>query len=382
MTVAENLAFPLKNRGMPRDEDLCAGCGDRAAARPDAVSRPQGDAADGGRQAEDLARPRPRAARRGGDPVRRTADRDRSAPEVGAALEAEGAAPRARPDDDLRDPRPDRGADLRRHGGRHAGRPGRAERHAAGAVREARAYLRRLLHRLAGHEHPAGRRAGPARAPVGPPDRAAAQLRQASARREDRDRRAPGIRDGRGSRGRPAERACRADRRSRAHALCTRARRRAAARGACPERHCASPAATSASISIPRTFTSMRTAGWSRERPDGEDRQPESVAAGAAGVRAGRVLGDRAVDDGRELFGAGHVRQQPVLLERRRLVQGPARSVDRARRPLLRVALAQPVLLRRRARDRDPARHPGGAVDAARRLARRRLPRSSSRCRC
>ena len=67
----------------------------------------------------------------------------------------------------------------------------------------------------------------------GPPDRAAAQLRQASARREDRDRRAPGIRDGRGSRGRPAERACRADRRSRAHALCTRARRRAAARGAC-----------------------------------------------------------------------------------------------------------------------------------------------------
>ena len=183
-------------------QDRRAGCGDRAAARPHAVSRPQGDAADGGRQAEDLARPRPRAARRGGDPVRRAADRDRSAPEVGAALEAEGAAPRARPDDDLRDPRPDRGADLRRHGGRHAGRPGRAERHAAGAVREARAYLRRLLHRLAGHEHPARRRAGPARAPVGPPDRAAAQLRQASAGREDRDRRAPGVRAGRGARGR------------------------------------------------------------------------------------------------------------------------------------------------------------------------------------
>ena len=36
---------------------------------------------------------------------------------MGAALEAEGAPPRARSDDDLRHPRPDRGADLRRQGG-------------------------------------------------------------------------------------------------------------------------------------------------------------------------------------------------------------------------------------------------------------------------
>ena len=60
------------------------------------------------------------------------------APEVGAALEAEGAAPRARPHDDLRDARPDRGADLRRHGGRDARRQGGADRHAGGAVRAAR----------------------------------------------------------------------------------------------------------------------------------------------------------------------------------------------------------------------------------------------------
>ena len=49
---------------------------------------------------------------------------------MGAALEAEGRASRARPADDLRDARPDRGADLRRQGRRDEGRQGRADRHA------------------------------------------------------------------------------------------------------------------------------------------------------------------------------------------------------------------------------------------------------------
>ena len=59
-----------------------------------------------------------------------------------------------------------------------------------------------------------------------------------------------------------------------------------------------------------------------------------------------RLLGRRAADDGGELFGAGHVREQPVLLERHRLVPGAARRLDRPRRALPRQRPAQPPLLR------------------------------------
>ena len=114
-----------------------------------------------------------------------------------------------------------------------------------------------------------------------------------------------------------------------------------------------------------RMFTSMPTAVWSRGLPDGQDRQPEGLVPGAAGVSGGRVLRDPAADDGRELFDAGHVRQQPVLLERRRLVQGIARSLDRSRRALPGLARPQPAVLRHHPRDRGAARHRGGAVDAA-----------------
>ena len=131
----------------------------------------------------------------------------------------------------------------------------------------------------------------------------------------------------------------------------------------------------SGSCSIPPMFTSMPTAVWSRGLPDGQDRQPEGLVPGAAGVPDRRVLRDPAADDGRELFDAGHLRQQPVLLERRRLVQGTARSLDRSRRALPRLARPQSAVLRHHPRDRGAARHRGGAVDAARRLARRRLPR-------
>src|SRR3954462_13948725 len=94
-------------------------------------------------------------------------------------------------------------------------------------------------------------------------------------------------------------------------------------------------------------FMSMPTAASSRELPDGQDHQPEGLVSGAAGIPGGGVLRHPAVDDGGELFDAGHLRQQPVLLERRRLVQGTAGSIKRSRRTLLCVALAQPVLLRR-----------------------------------
>src|SRR5712675_602426 len=100
-------------------------------------------------------------------------------------------------------------------------------------------------------------------------------------------------------------------------------------------------------------FMSTPTACWSRDRPNGQDRQPESLVPGAAGVPGGGVLGHPAVDDGGELFDAGYLRQQPVLLERRRLVQGIARSVDRSRRTFPGLAVAQPVFLRRDPRDRS-----------------------------
>src|SRR5664279_5735928 len=119
-----------------------------------------------------------------------------------------------------------------------------------------------------------------------------------------------------------------------------------------------------ASCSIRRTFTSTPTAFWSRGI-NGQDRQPESLVPGAAGVSGGGVLGRAAADDGGELFDAGHLRQQPVLLERRRLVQGITRSLDRSRRALPGLVVAQPVFLRDDSCDRGAARHRGGAIDAA-----------------
>src|SRR2546430_3329221 len=99
------------------------------------------------------------------------------------------------------------------------------------------------------------------------------------------------------------------------------------------------------SSSIPRMFTSMPTAAWSKGRRNGQDHQPKGLVPGAAGVSGGGVLGDPAADDGRELFDAGHLRQQSILLERRRLVQGIAGSDDRSWRTVSGVAVAQPVFL-------------------------------------
>src|ERR1700681_92054 len=120
---------------------------------------------------------------------------------------------------------------------------------------------------------------------------------------------------------------------------------------------------------------SMPTAVWWRDRCNGQDHQPKGLVPGAAGVSGGGVLGHPAADDGGELFDAGHLRQQSVLLEWRRLVQGIARSVDRSRRTVPGVAVAQSVFLRRDPRDRGSAWYRGGAFDAARRLAGRRLSR-------
>jgi glycerol transport system ATP-binding protein len=89
MTVRDNLAFPLRNRGM--DEAYVAARVQQIAQddRHGGHARPQGARADGGCQAEDQPRPRHGARGRERHPVRRAADGDRPAHEVGAAHAAE-----------------------------------------------------------------------------------------------------------------------------------------------------------------------------------------------------------------------------------------------------------------------------------------------------
>ena len=89
------------------------------------------------------------------------------------------------------------------------------------------AHLRRLFHRLARHEHRCrprceGREATDRR----PYHRARPQLRRLAAGRQDRDRRAAGIRRRRAAGAGPAVGQYRADRRSRPHPLRARSRRR------------------------------------------------------------------------------------------------------------------------------------------------------------
>ena len=139
MTVAQNLAFPLRNRQRPGERGRRGASREIAAhARPDADPEQEGARPHRRREAEGVARPRPGSPGRLRHPLRRAAHRHRPASQVAAPLEAEGAAPRARPHHGLRHARPDRGADLRRHGGGDVRRRGRADRHAGGSVRAAR----------------------------------------------------------------------------------------------------------------------------------------------------------------------------------------------------------------------------------------------------
>ena len=138
MTSPENLAFPLKNRGVERGA-IKARVAEIAAllGLTEHLSR-RARGTDCRSQAEDLAGARAGARRRRRHAVRRAADRDRSRAQVAAALEAEGGAPRARPDDDLCHARPDRGADLRRQGRGDEGRPRGADRDAGASCSSSR----------------------------------------------------------------------------------------------------------------------------------------------------------------------------------------------------------------------------------------------------
>ena len=167
----------------------------------------------------------------------------------------------------------------------------------------------------------------------------------------------------------------RADRRSRAHPLRARARRRREIRGTGAGGSFGLRTSRRARVrSVARSRLRRQPSGRGELLMDKTVNQKAWFLVLPVFLVRG-VLGDPAADDGGELFDAGHLRQQPVLLERRRLVQGTARSLDRSRRAVLRIAVAQPVLLRRDSGDRGSARHRGRAVDAAPGLERRRLPR-------
>src|SRR5215204_3156994 len=154
---------------------------------------------------------------------------------MAAALYAQGVAPPAQRDDDLRDPRPDRGAHLCRQGRRHARRRCGADGHAGAAFRTPRPYLRRPLHRLARHEYSGGR--GPGRDGTGRRacDSAAQGLSGLAERPAYRDRGAAGVRPFAAER-LGCSRAGEANRRYRAGAHCLGRARQPAPRGKCRRR--------------------------------------------------------------------------------------------------------------------------------------------------
>ena len=171
-------------------------------------------------------------------------------------------------------------------------------------------------------------------------DRARRELRR-PIRQADRDRHPARIRQPRPRRRGPAGHG-RAHRRSRPHPARAPAPRRArGSRPACRMGSTASARRPGSSFS-PATSMSMPMANAWRGGRDGQALRQPRLVPGPAGPRHRRLLGGDPADDGGELFGAGHLRQQPVLLERHRLVQGAARPVERSRRPRPRLALAQP----------------------------------------
>ena len=115
MTVYDNLAFPLRNRGLRESEVDRESPRDRPHARPRAHagrSAPRASRADG-KQKISLGRGLVRSdvnVIMFDEPLTVIDPHLKCA----AALEAQGAAPAHCADDDLRHPRPDRGADLRR----------------------------------------------------------------------------------------------------------------------------------------------------------------------------------------------------------------------------------------------------------------------------
>ena len=158
MTVAREPRLPAHEPRRRRACDRRAGRRDRrACSTSSATARPARARPDRRRQAEDLARARP-GARRTSPPILFDEPLTVIDPHLKWQLRSKlkAAAPPARHHDDLCDPRPDRGADLRRHGRGDARRRASCRWARRSELFErAGPHLRRLLHRLAGHERDA-----------------------------------------------------------------------------------------------------------------------------------------------------------------------------------------------------------------------------------
>ena len=161
MTVAENIGFALKLRKVPKDE-LNRKVKDAArAARPDRLARTQAGPAVRWPAPAGRDGPGHRARTVGVLDGRAAVQPRRQAARPDARRDLPHPAP-GRRGDVLRHPRPDRGDDDGRPGGRAAQGRAPAVRHPQGALRTPGQPLRRRLHRLAGDEpvrgHPFARR--------------------------------------------------------------------------------------------------------------------------------------------------------------------------------------------------------------------------------
>ena len=219
-------------------------------------------------------------------------------------------------DADLRDARPDRGADVRRPRRGDGSGCDFAARLAAGFVRAAGARVRRPLHRQPGHEPDAvpdrGRGGGgrrPARAAAGRHD--PARQRQADARHPAGVRRPVRPRRRGGGAGRGG-----GDRTAGRPPVDPRAAGRQPGRDPrrAGDRACRSgPTCRCGCRRRARSCTP--TAGWSLEAD-----AAIGVAAGGAGDDRGAVHRRHPADDRGQLLGAGYPRPDPARVRRRRVV--------------------------------------------------------------
>ena len=97
---------------------------------------------------------------------------------------------------------------------------------------------------------------------------------------------------------------------------------------------------SSACMSMPTAISSR-----GRTSSDGQAAQQQGLVPRPAGVRGRRLLGHPAADDGGELFGSGHVRQQPVLLGRHLLVCSTSSDSERFLEALWRKLLFSAIIL-------------------------------------
>ena len=162
MTVAENVEYGLRVKGMSRRDRRRARRGRARAGAPAGPRRPQAGAALGRPAAARRARARDRQ-RAAGPPARRAARRARPEAAPGDADLPQGAAARPRDHLRLRHARPGRGADDERPARRLQRGPDRAGRLAGGGLRASADRVRRRLRRRL--ERPRARR--PARSRSG-----------------------------------------------------------------------------------------------------------------------------------------------------------------------------------------------------------------------